>query len=85
MSLCEQEASQAIIEGRDGPLCLESGNYSPQQCDSNRLIKSIIKFTLFVMSSTCSYLNQALLSHLQNQEVSSRTLKVFTHVNRQSF
>ncbi|KAL5256838.1 hypothetical protein ACHWQZ_G011935 [Mnemiopsis leidyi] len=36
MSLCEQEASQAINEGRDGPLCLESGNYSPQQCDSKR-------------------------------------------------
>ena len=38
MSLCEQEASQAISEGRDGPLCLESGNYSPQQCDSNRCV-----------------------------------------------
>ncbi|XP_063695096.1 papilin-like [Bolinopsis microptera] len=35
-SLCEQEASQAIGEGRDGPLCLDSGSFSPQQCDTNR-------------------------------------------------
>jgi len=35
-SLCEQEADQAISEGREGPLCLDNGSYSPQQCDTSR-------------------------------------------------
>jgi len=36
LSLCEREVYLAGQEGRQGPACLETGDYDPQQCDMAR-------------------------------------------------